>query len=427
MSASEGVRLRHPDRLQHVLEANCLDELLPPDHRVRHVWTFVEGLNLDELERRVKSRGSGAGAPATSPRVLLALWLYACLDGVGSARELARLCEQHMAYRWLCGRVGVNHHTLSDFRGSSVDFLDRLLSDMVAALVQSGVVDGSTIVQDGTKVRASAGSGSFRRESTLEKLRQEASEHVARVKAQADDQALSARVRAARERAARERLERVEAALATMNQLNKARDARYQDPRRTAEPRASTTDADARVMKTRGGGCDPAYNVQLATDAASRAIVGMQVSQKGVDNGLSEPMRPEVERRTGVPVQTHVTDAGYLNKETVEREETEAKVKRIMPLPTKPGGAPATEPQRTDGPGVRAWRERMQTEEAKAVLRARCGIAETPNAELKVYRGMDRMLVRGVRKVTGVLLLGAIVYNLTHFGEALIGRAMPPL
>lgn len=403
-----------------------MDTQLAPDHRARHVWTFVEGVDVGPLEGKVRSRPGRPGAPAISPRLLLGLWLYACLDGVGSAREVARLCAEHVAYRWLCGRVGVNHHTLSDFRANCGEFLDGLLSDMIAALVKAGVVDGSTICQDGTKVRASAGSGSFRRASTLGRLREEAAAHVASVKAQSSDQSLSVRVRAARERAARERLERVDAALAAMTQIKQARDAAAKDPRRAAAPRASTTDPQARVMKTRGGGRDAAYNVQLATDAKSRAIVGVQVVQKGTDNGLSEAMRPEVERRTGVKIRTHVTDAGYLNKAAVEREAA-AGVERVMPLPTNPGGLPAVACQPGDGPGVRAWRERMQTQEAKALLRQRSGVAETPNAELKIYRAMDRLLVRGIGKATSVLLLGAIVYNLMHFAGTLIGSPMPPI
>jgi transposase len=386
----------------------------------------VERADVGALDDRIRSRKGGVGAPAISPRLLLALWLYANLDGVGSARELARLCQDHVAYRWLCGRVSVNHHTLSDFRGSMGEFLDTLLSNMIAVLVKTGVVDGSTIHQDGTKIRASAGSGSFRKESTLRRLQQEAAEHVAAVKAQSADQALSARVRAARERAVRERLERVEQALKAMEQIKAARETTTKDPRRNAEPRASTTDPEARVMKTRGGGRDPAYNVQLATDGKSRAIIGVQVVPKGVDNGLSEAMRPEVERRTKVPVKTHVTDAGYLSKETVEREAA-AGVERVMPLPTNPGGEPAVACQPGDGPGVRAWRERMQTDEAKALLRQRSGIAETPNAELKVYRAMDRLLVKGLAKARNVVLLSVIVYNLTHFAGALIGSAMPPI
>jgi transposase len=422
----ETPRMRRPDRCQHVFEESCLDAQLEPEHRARQVWRFVESVDVGDLEDRIKSRPGRPGAPAIAPRLLLGLWLYACLDGVGSARELARRCREHIAYRWLCGRVGVNYHSLSDFRANAGPFLDGLLTDMIVSLVKAGVVDGKTIHQDGTKIRASAGSRSFHRESTLQRLHEEAAAHVAAVKAQAEDQELNARVRAARERAAREAQERVGEALKVMEKIKEANASRSRKKggRTPPEPRASTTDPEARVMKTSGDGKRAAYNAQFATDGKSRAIVGVQVVQNGADNGLSEAMRPEVERRTGVGVKTQVTDAGYLNKDTVERE-TAAGVVRIMPLPTK-DGKPCTAPQPTDGPGVRAWRERMQTEEALALLRQRSGIAETPNAELKTYRAMDRLLVRGITKATSVILLGAIVYNLTHFASVLIGQPLVP-
>lgn len=413
-----------PDRHQQVLEAACLDLQLDPEHRARQVWAFVESLDVSALEARIKSRPGGPGAPAIAPRLLLGLWLYACLDGVGSARELARLCEEHIAYRWMTGRVGVNHHSLSDFRNQAGEFLDNLLSDMIAVMVKAGVVDGTTIHQDGTKVLASAGRRSFRRESTLKRLREEAAAHVAQVKAQAEDQALNARARAARQRAAEQRQARLDSALAAISRIEQERENANKSNRPRAEPRASTTDSDARVMKTTGNSKHPAYNVQFGTDNKSRAIVGVQVLQKGADNGMSEAMRPEVERRTGVKVKTHVTDAGYLQKETVEREAA-AGVERVMPLPTK-NGQPCTAPQAKDGPGVRAWRERMQTDEAKALVRKRSGIAETPNAELKCFRGLDRLLVRGITKVTNVVLLGVIVYNFTHFASVFVGQPLAP-
>ena len=424
-----GARLLRPDRLQLVFEPVCLDELVPPEHRVRQVWAFAQRVNTDELEDRVRSRDGHSGAPAIPPRLLLALWLYACLDGVGSARELDRLCREHAAYRWLCGRVGVNYHTLSDFRAESGSFLDHLLTEMIAAMVKAGVVDGSTICQDGTKVRAAAGSSSFRREQTLGRLQEEARAHVQRVKAQTDDQELNARVRAARERAARERLERVNAAIESMKTMKEDKERKKAKPgyhdKSKSEPRASTTDADARKMKMSDGGTRPAYNVQLGTDAKSRAIVGVRVVTQGNDQGQSAGMRQHVEERTGVKVGEHITDGGYLSKGVIEAEE-QAGVKCYIPLPKNNKGEPATSPQPNDGPGVAQWRERMQTQEAKEKIKQRGGIAETPNGELKAQRGLDRMLVRGIEKVTAVMLLGAIVYNFTHFAETWIGRPLVP-
>lgn len=420
-------RLHTIDRRQHVLEDACLDAQLPAEHRARAVWAFVERCDVGVLEERIRARGARPGAPAIPPRLLLGVWLLAHLDGVGSAREVDRLCREHLAYRWMCGRVGVNHHTRSDFRAGNGAFFDDLLSTMIAALVKAGVVDGATIMQDGTKVQASAGRSSFRREASLTPLREEAAAHVARLKASAEDPGENARARAARERAARERHANLEAALEAMKSIQevKAREAKKKGQGRVHEGRASTTDPDARLMTGAGGRKLAGYNVQLATDAKSRAIVGVRVAQAGSDNGLSEPMPAEVERRTGVKVRTHVTDAGDLRKATVEREE-QAGVARVMPLPKDQRGEPITTHQPEDGPGVRAWRERMGTPAAADLLRQRAGVAETPNGELKAQRALDRLLVRGLAKVKSVVLLGAIVYNLMHFAVHLAGRPMPP-
>jgi transposase len=421
-------RLLRPERSQFFMEPICLNELLPNEHRVRQMWAFVLRMDTKALEDRVGSRLGGSGAPAIEPRLLLALWLYAYMNGVGSARELDRLCNEHIAYRWLCGRVGVNYHTLSDFRVQTGGFLDSMLTEMIASMVKAGVVDGTEIVQDGTKVRAAAGSSSFRRQAKLEELQKQARKHIEQVKAQADDPTMSARMKASRERVAREESERVDAALEAMNELKKKKERSEvkrgkQDKAKTV-PRASTTDAEARRMRMSDGGTRPAYNVQLGTDSKSRAIVGVIVTNQGSDQGLTGAMREHVESRTGIKVCTHVTDGGYINKDVIEREES-AGVACVIPLPINRKGQ-VSNSQPSDGPGVKAWRQRMQTEEAKAKIKQRGGIAETPNAELKMQRGMERMLVRGIEKVKAVMLLGAILYNLTHFAEVWVGQPLVP-
>ena len=407
-------RLLRPDRHQHRLEDICLDTLVPADHRVRMIWAFVERQDFSGPERRIKSRAGRAGAPAIDPKILLALWLLATTQGVGSARELDRLCQEHVAYRWLCGGVGVNYHTLSDWRVEQGDFLDDLLTEIVTSLCAAGIVDPKEIMQDGTKTRASAGAGSFRSREGLEKLREEVKGHIQRVKTQ--DPELTERVRAARERAAQERLERVEAALKVMPELEAIKKTANKKKRAVAA-RASTTDADARKMRMADGGTRPAYNVQFATDSKGRAIVGVNVVQSSSDNGQREAMRKQVEERTGVTVKSHVTDGAYFSKEGVEREEA-AGVAVVMPLPTNANKQKRAADEK-DGPGMRAWYQRMATPEAEALLKRRFGVAETPNAEMKTYRGMDRMLVRGIKKVRSVVLLGAVTYNLLHFWASL--------
>src|SRR3974390_1854238 len=109
-------RLREPVRDQVELRAVDLEALLPADHAARVIWDYVQRIDLRALEEAVRAREHGPGQAPASPRLLMALWLYATSDGVGSARALGRLCESHDAYRWLCGGVSVNYHGLADFR-----------------------------------------------------------------------------------------------------------------------------------------------------------------------------------------------------------------------------------------------------------------------------------------------------------------------
>ena len=117
-----GPRLREPVRDQVELRAVDLDALIGPEHPVRIIWAYVQALDLRELEEAVRAREHTAGQAPVSPRLLIALWLFATSEGIGSARALARLCESHDAYRWLCGGVSVNYHGLSDFRTAHPDY-----------------------------------------------------------------------------------------------------------------------------------------------------------------------------------------------------------------------------------------------------------------------------------------------------------------
>src|SRR3954471_1088618 len=181
MSDRSPPRLRQPEREQ-VIPAMALEDLLDTDHQARLVWDFCTGLDLQPLYESIRSREGGPGRAAIDPRLCVALWLYATLEGVGSARALAWLCSHHHAFRWLCGGVSVNHHTLSDFRVGHLDFLDGLLTHSVAVLREQDLVDLNRVAQDGMRVRASAGAASFRRKATLEERLGEAREQIQRLK-----------------------------------------------------------------------------------------------------------------------------------------------------------------------------------------------------------------------------------------------------
>ena len=214
-------RLREPVRDQ--LEMRCVDieSLIGEDHPARLFWAYAEQVDLRELEDAIKAREGHPGHPTISPRLMLALWLYAYSQGVGSARALERLCNSHDGYRWLCGGVSVNYHTLSDFRVGHEHLLEKLLVLHLAALAVIGLVDFTTLIQDGIRIRAAAGAASFRRRATLEQLEAAARDVVEHLRGELTDdvEASNRRIRAARDRAARERAERLAAALKAQSEV----------------------------------------------------------------------------------------------------------------------------------------------------------------------------------------------------------------
>jgi transposase len=414
-------RLRQPERDQMVLEPCCLEQLVPADHPVRAIWAVVQGLDLSAFYATISARGSDPGRSATDPRLLVALWLYATVEGVGNGRELDRLCREDDAYKWLCGGVSVNYHTLNDFRVGHAQALDELLTTVLTTLMHKRVVEVKRISQDGTRVPASANSRSFRRKSRLEQCLEQAKAHIEALKQQAENAPPDqTRQRAAQERAARERQARVEAALAELTKVEETK-ARQRADKATkkVEPRASTTDPEARKMRMGDNSFKPAYNVQIAVDTESRAIVGIDVTNHGTDHGEDKPLREQVERRTGGKVQEHLMDGGYVKHESIEQA-AEKGVAVYAPLPeTGPGGSVCIFNPK-DSPAVAAWRERMKTEAGRTIYKERASTSETVNADLKTFRGMGRFVVRGLAKVRCIALWSALAYNIMHFKDNLI-------
>jgi transposase len=417
VSEHDDPRVVTPVRNQLSLQPVDLEALVPADHPVRGIWALVERLDLSEYYDEIAARGSKAGRPATDPKVMLALWMFANSEGVGSARLVERLCDRDAPYRWICGGVPVNHHTLSDFRVKHGKKLDRLLSQTLAALMKQGLLKLKRVAQDGMKVRAHAGAGSFKRKQSLERALKEAQQQVRRLKRELEDDpgAGSRRVAAAKERAAEARKQAIEAALSEMAGIEEERaelaKRRPADLKRKGEARVSTTDAECRVMKMADGGFRPAYNVQLATDAASGCIVGVDVTNQGTDQPHVAPMLEEIERRTGMTPKEFLVDGGYVTAANIEV--VSSRGAKVYAPPAKPRTTEVdpTAPKRGDTPAVAAWRRRMGTESAKRIYMQRGAVAERTNADLRLHRGLDRLNVRGLAKVKSVVLLAALTFN----------------
>lgn len=418
-------RIKRPHRDQIQWQDASLDQLVPKDHRVRAVWAYVDSLDLTPLYQKIRAVEGGVGRDAVDPKILMALWMWATIEGISSARHVARNCEKDFTYRWICGEVGVNYHLLSDFRTDHGEFLDELLTDTIATLMHAKIVTLETVAQDGMRVRAHAGSGSFRRKKTLEQCRQEAAEQVKRLRDENDDDSANGqdasrtRRQAAVERAARERAAQIAEALKNLEELRQQKEQRKKGSGEKA--RCSTTDPEARQMKMGDGGFRPAYNVQFATDGGARMIVSVDVTNNGSDGGQMSPIHEAVCETYDKTPDNYVVDGGFSTIEDITTvEERGSRVAAPMTHEdriTKRGGdSHARRAQDTDA--MFAFRQRMKTEDSKAILKQRPSIAEFPNAFCR-NRGLHQFRVRGLEKVRTATLWYAITFNfmrMLHLG-----------
>jgi transposase len=413
---ADGARLLRPQRSQLTWDLVDLDSQLDPDHRARLVWDFVKTLDLSALEAAVKARDDVAGRPASDPRVVLAVWLYATAEGIGSARAIERLCRYHAAYRWLCGGVPINHNLLSEFRRTQGDLLDRLLSDSLTALIAEGLLALDEVIIDGTKVAALAGRGSMVQKPKLDQLAVAVGERVAELKREVESDAAGAdrKQQKRRLRQAEEKAARIQRAQERMAELEREKAARAKQHAKAeaekAAPSVSVSDPEVRLMKMPDGARRPAWNVQVATSHGF--VVTIEPTDRRNDSGLAAGLVQQVAERL-------LADGSAMTQdEIVSLAASNPKLEVFSP-PAKESETVSADTLRKrvwkhahEPAAVKAWRERMASEAGKAVYRRR-KLTEHVHAKMKNH-GFGRMLVHGKAVVRNVCLLHALVQNLMN-------------
>lgn len=303
----------HIDRQQMVMRTVDVENLISADHKARGIWELVGKLELSSFERRIQSSEGKAGRSGWPPRLLISVWVYGYSENISSARELARMMEHEPGLSWLAGLGRINHHTLSDFRVGCRTELDKLFTQVLVALDEASIISLERVMHDGTKIRARAGSSSFRREKTVE-------EKLARVRemVEQDPQVHGSRQQQkAQERAQHERSERVEEALKQLEQIRNS----CRTPEQRERARVSVSEPEARIMKHGDGAFAPSYNVQISTEARCGVIVGVDLTQKAEDSAALDAAMTEVKKNFGREPKQVIADGGFTNQQTVEKME----------------------------------------------------------------------------------------------------------
>jgi len=418
---SQGVRVIGPDRAQLRWEMVDLDSQLPDDHRARLVWAFVQGLDLGEFYDRIKARDEVAGRPATDPQVVLAVWLYATMEGIGSARAIDRLCQQHAAYRWLCGGAPINHDLLATFRRENAAALDRLLTQSLTGLIAEKLITLEELTIDGTKVRARAGRGSMSKRKRLENIEKVVAERVAALKGELDKdpgeperQRKRRALQAAEERA--RRIARAHRKLAELVQEQAARAKTHaKEEAEKGAPKVSVSDPEVRTMRLADGAVAPAWNVQVATD--NGFIVAIDPTDRRNDGGLAPGLVENIVERSGqVPRRLLADTTAMTQEDIVKLDDRYPQMTVYSPPPPERTEVTAETlrkrrwRRRREPAAVQAWRTRMASEDGQQTYRRR-KLTERAHGIIK-NRGMARFLVHGREKVRAVCLLQALALNL---------------
>lgn len=409
-------RVNSPIRNQVTIRYSSLDDMIPENHIVRAIWDYIQQLDLSGIFKKIQVLEGGAGRSATSPYILFALWLYATTEGIGSARVIERYCSEHLAFKWICGEVKVNYHTISDFRKNHGDELDELLTQSVAILMKQGIVKLERVAQDGIRVRANAGTSSFRREKSLKECLEEAEKHIKSLQKEVneDPSKHTAQIQARRKRVAIERKENAKKAVEELEKYrkeikkNRACYSKKEIEKKIKDARVSKTDCEARKMKMANNGISPAYNVQFATDTKSQVIAGVDVTNAGYDYGQITPMMNQLDDRYAKLPDEWLVDPGYRKMEDVENAMIlNEKCKIYVPAAKfKNDKIPLNE-----NVTAKELRSRMEEKEAKIIYRERASTAECVNAIAR-NRGLQQFLVRGLKKVKCLALIFAITHNI---------------
>lgn len=436
------------DTDQQYLLPPDMREWVPEDHLIWFLSDVVDGLDLSAIFMTYR-KDDLRGRPAYHPAMMVKLILYAYCLGKTSSRKIERATYEEVPFRVLAADQHPDHDVLADFRRRHLSALADLFLQVLKLCQAAGLVKLGHVALDGTKVKANASRHKAmsyermcvkedelvrevaellrqaertdqeedrlfgklrgdelpaelaRRESRLEKIREAKAALEAEARGQAEEEAADARRRLA---------EREEKEKARGRKFG-GRPPRVPDPKEaTPRPKAQRnfTDPDSRIMVDGATkSFVQAYNAHSAVDEHSQIIVAASLTQAANDKQEFLPLLAQIEESLGALPKQVSADSGFFS-ETNLSDPALAGVFCYVP----------PEERVTEPPMARTMRERLKSEEGRAVYARRKAIVEPVFGQIKETRGFRRFSFRGLCPVEAEWQLVCLTHNLLKLFRA---------
>ena len=141
-------------RKQSLLLPEMIDDYIGENNPTRLFDTFVDSLDLKEMNFRYATLEQGPGRPSYDPSDLLKLYLWSYYNGIRSSRKLETGSHRNMEVMWLIHKLTPDFKTISDFRKDNIDTVKSLFRKFNFFLKEQGLFKSRDIAVDGTKVKA---------------------------------------------------------------------------------------------------------------------------------------------------------------------------------------------------------------------------------------------------------------------------------
>lgn len=301
------------------------DRALPAGHIVRAIDEIIEKLNLGRCNRKYEHT---PGEAAYDVRCMAKILIYAYMRGITSSREMARQCEENIAFQFLTRGYTPNFRTISLFRRNKRHLLRWIFKKTVALARQMGIARLGLVALDSVKLPGNASAGKKMTMAQLNEAIKNLDEYLRKVEStdKTEDVQYGSDLRGDELPAdvadAQQRREKLAKALDILKEQQAA--AKREPPKNV-----SVVDPEAPWVK-KAGRFVRGYSGQVAADSEHQVIVGLKATAKGTDNDQLNPMLNEVERTTGQAPDQLVADSGYYTDEAV-LEAARSKTECLVP------------------------------------------------------------------------------------------------